>query len=164
MADQSERGDGGFTLWVDADATPREVRGLTMRTAERRRLAAAFVANSWMRVPESQFLRFVLVPAGADKADDHIVEKARGNDLVVTDDIPLAARLVEAGVLALNSRGEVIDSGNIGERLAMRNLMTELRSAGVQTGGPKEYGRADLQRFANALDRILTRIAKLGRG
>lgn len=147
----------GFTIWVDADACPREVRDLIMRVAVRRGAKALFVANSYMSFPDSPHIGFNLVPSGFDKADDHIVEHSNPLDLAVTGDIPLASRLIAKKMLVLNTRGEEWTEANIGERLAMRNLMEELRSAGMVTGGPKEFDRSDLQRFANALDRVLTR-------
>ncbi len=149
-----------LTLWVDADACPREIRDLLVRTAVRRRLKAMFVANSYMAVPASEYVAFRLVAGGFNEADNYIVEHADPRDLAVTGDIPLASRLIERGVLVLNTRGEEWTAANIGERLAMRNLMEELRSAGMVTGGPKEFSANDLQRFANALDRVLTKRLK----
>lgn len=149
-----------FSMWVDADACPREIRELILRTAIRRRIPTTFVSNSYLNLLDSEFVTFHLVPPGFDKADDHIVETAGERDLAVTGDIPLAARLVERGLAVLNTRGEELDSSNIGERLAMRNLMEDLRSAGVMTGGPREFDRSDQQRFANALDRAVTRRLK----
>ena len=151
----------GFTLWVDADACPKGVRDLLELTAMRRRVAAVFVANTFMRVYGSEYIRFQLVSQGADKADDYIVENAGGEDIAVTADVPLAARLVERGIFVLDPRGEEVTSATIGDRLAMRNLMEELRGAGLASGGPKEMDRRDGQRFANALDRVVTkRLAK----
>ena len=158
--ENSRQEASGFTIWVDADACPREARELIMRTAVRRCVRAVFVANSHLAVPHSAFISFILVPQGFDKADDHIVERGDGRDLAITGDIPLAARLIERDILVINTRGEEWTTANIGERLAMRNLMEELRSAGLATGGPKEFEPADRQRFANALDRFLTRRLK----
>lgn len=154
-------GDAGFVIWVDADACPREAQDLLMRTAVRLGIVTVFVANSHRTLPDFPVIRFQLVPAGADKADDHIVERAGDLDLAVTGDIPLAARLVEKGIAVLNPRGDEMTPANIGERLAMRNLMEDLRSAGLPTGGPAEYGKGDAQRFANALDRAMTRRRKV---
>ncbi len=149
-----------LTLWIDADACPREIRDLLLRTAVRRRIKTVFVANSYMAIPASEYVQFCLVPGGFNEADDHIVRNADPRDLAVTGDIPLASRLIERDILVLNTRGEEWTPANIGERLAMRNLMEELRSAGMVTGGPKEFSRVDLQRFANALDRVLTKRLK----
>lgn len=152
--------EAAFTIWIDADACPREVRDLVMRAAVRRGFRAVFVANTYMTLPEADQLEFHLAPGGFNKADDHIVEEARDGDMAVTGDIPLAARLIEKNVPVLNTRGEEWTAANIGERLAMRNLMEDLRAAGLATGGPKEFERADVQRFANALDRAVTKRLK----
>ncbi|MCC8190208.1 MAG: YaiI/YqxD family protein [Planctomycetes bacterium] len=146
-----------FVLWIDADACPREVRDIIELAALRRQVRTAFVANTPMRLHPSPYLEFHLVEKGDDKADDFIVGKAGGEDIVITADIPLAARLVERGVAVVSPRGEEMTAATIGDRLAMRNLLEELRGAGLVTGGPKEMDRGDVQRFANALDRALTR-------
>lgn len=152
-----------FILWVDADACPREARDLIELSALRRRFLTIFVANTPLRLHPSEFIESRLVESGGDKADDHIVENAAPTDLVVTADIPLASRLIDIGVSVLNPRGEEWTKANIGERLAMRNLMEELRGAGLAFGGPKEPDAADRQRFANALDRFLTKRLKNGK-
>lgn len=149
-----------FTLWVDADACPRGVRDLLELTALRRRVPAVFVANTYMHVHPSEFIRFEIVPQGADKADDYIVEHAAGADIAVTQDIPLAARLVEKNIYVLDPRGEEMTAATIGERLAMRNLLEDLRGAGLVSGGPKEMNPKDEQHFANALDRAVTKRCK----
>lgn len=156
---ENER-SAAFTVWVDADACPRDLRDIIELAAIRRRVRTVFVANSYMRVHPSEYIVFQLVDKGGDKADDHMVENATPNDLAITADIPLAARLVERNVPVVNTRGEDITAANVGERLAMRNLMEELRGAGLAAGGPKEMDKSDVQRFANALDRILTRKLK----
>lgn len=146
-----------FIIWVDADACPRAARDLIQRTAVRRNVRTQFVANAPQYVPPHPQIGFTLVAAGPDKADDHLVEQATPDDVVVTGDIPLAARLVEKGILVLDHRGEELTSATIGDRLAMRDLLEGLRANGQNVGGPREYGQADLQRFANALDRFITR-------
>jgi uncharacterized protein YaiI (UPF0178 family) len=146
-----------FTVWIDADACPREVRDLVLRTAVRRDITAVFVANAFLALPRHDRIAFQLVPPGSDKADDHIVNKAGPLDLAVTADIPLASRLVEKGLTVIGTRGEEYTLENIGERLAFRDLMDNLRSAGLAAGGPRELTRSDLQRFANALDRFISK-------
>ena len=157
MWTKQKMSDSAFTVWVDADACPRDAQDLLLRSAARRRVRTVFVANTHLALPELPCVSFQLVPHGADKADDHIVQKTGDLDMAVTSDIPLAARLVEKGIAVLSPRGEELTSANIGERLAMRNLMQEMRSAGMATGGPKEYARQDAQRFANALDRFVSK-------
>ncbi|MCD7896150.1 MAG: DUF188 domain-containing protein [Planctomycetaceae bacterium] len=149
-----------FTVWVDADACPRQLRDILEIAALRRRVTMRFVANSYMRLENSPYLHFHQVAEGADKADDFIVEHAAAGDLAISGDIPLAARLVEKDVMVIDTHGEQLDSASIGERLAMRNLMDSLRSGGMDVGGPRELDRTGVQQFANALDRYLTRRGK----
>ncbi len=146
-----------FTIWVDADACPREVRELVIRTALRCNVKAVFVANQPQYLPERDCLEFRIVPGGDDKADDLIVEESAGDDIAVTADVPLAARLVAKKVFALDPRGGEWTEETIGDRLATRNLMDHLRSTGVQTPGPSGYSEVDRGKFANALDRAVTK-------
>jgi uncharacterized protein YaiI (UPF0178 family) len=147
-------------IWIDADACPREVKELIFRAGERLQLQVIVVANKAMFVPASSRIAMVQVAGGPDVADDHIVKEAQTGELAITADIPLAARLVAKGVVVLNPRGEEYDAENIGERLSVRDFLTEARDAGVMTGGPSAYGPKDKQRFANALDRALYRITQ----
>jgi hypothetical protein len=143
-------------IWVDADACPGEVKELLFRAAERTRTLVTLVANQPMRTPRSEFVESLLVPAGLNVADQRIVELVECGDLVITADIPLAADVVAQGGEALNPRGELYTEANVGERLAARNLMDELRGGGQITGGPANYSAKDRQAFANQLDRWLT--------
>jgi uncharacterized protein YaiI (UPF0178 family) len=149
----------GARVWVDADACPREVKELVYRASERRQIAVRVVANKAMFVPPSPLIQMIQVAGGPDIADDHIVEHARPGDLAITADVPLAARLVPKKLVVLNPRGEEYDAENIGERLSIRDFLTEARDNGIVTGGPKPYGPKDKQRFANALDRALQRMS-----
>jgi len=145
-------------VWVDADACPRPVKEILFRAADRRKVDVILVANASMAVPRSARVRSLTVPHGFDAADDYIVEHAEPFDLVITQDIPLAAQLVENGIAVINPRGAELDGSNIGERLAVRNFMDEMRGAGQQTGGPPPFGDKDKQAFANGFDRVLTRL------
>ena len=142
-------------LWVDADACPVVIKEIIFRAAERKQLPTTLVANQMLRTPPSRFIRAVQVPAGFDVADNYIVEQSQPGDIVITADIPLAAGVIERGAVAINPRGELYSKENIRESLAMRNFMDELRSSGVQTGGPAAFSQADRQAFANQLDRLL---------
>ncbi len=148
-------------IWVDADACPKAIREILFRAAERVRIPLTLVANQPLRVPASPYLDAIRVPGGFDKADHRIVELLQPGDLVVTADIPLAADVIERGGQALDPRGELYTDDNIAERLATRNLLDQLRSEGLQTGGPPAPGKSERQAFANALDRILTRRRKI---
>jgi uncharacterized protein YaiI (UPF0178 family) len=110
-----------------------------------------------MQVPAAANVRFVHVSAGFDVADNEIVRHVRSGDLVVTQDIPLAAEVVALGAEAVSPRGEPFNRETVRARLAMRNFMTELRDSGVRTGGPAPLDATDRQRFANVLDRWLAR-------
>jgi uncharacterized protein YaiI (UPF0178 family) len=146
-----------MVIWVDADACPRGAKELIYRVAGRLQLSVCMVANRPLTVPPSPLISVVQVAAGSDVADGYIVQHVGSGDLVVTADIPLASLVVARGAIALDPRGTVHTADTIGERLAMRDLMEELRWAGVATGGPASYSGADRQRFAEALDRLLTR-------
>ena len=144
-------------IWVDGDACPKVVKEILYRAAERTKTPTVFVANGYLYLPRSEFLTMVQVADGPDIADDEIVARCASEDIVVTADIPLAARVVEKGAVALDPRGKVYDKSNIGQILSMRNFMDDLRGAGVETGGPNSFGAREKQEFANALDRILTK-------
>ena len=143
-------------IWVDADACPRAIKDILCRAADRTEITVTFVANQRFRVPESSNICLVQVGQGADVADDEIAERCSAEDLVITADIPLAARIVKKGGRALDPRGTLYDSNNIGQILDMRNFMDELRGSGVETGGLDKFGAKDRLTFANELDKILT--------
>lgn len=149
------------TLWIDADAAPRDVKEVCYRVSERLSLVTILVANQRLILPPGyRFLTAVRVDGGPDVADRYIAERAVEGDVVVTADIPLAALLVPNRFVVLDPRGEEYDAASIGERLSVRNFMDGLRSAGVDTGGSAAYGPREKQAFANALDRALTRLRR----
>jgi uncharacterized protein YaiI (UPF0178 family) len=142
-------------IWVDADACPNAIKDILFRAAERAQVPLTLVANQPVRTPPSRFIRTLQVPSGFDAADDRIVQLVEAGDLVVTADIPLAAGVIGKGGHALDPRGELYSADNIREKLAIRKLMDELRSSGVETGGPASFSAADRQAFAGKLDRLL---------
>ena len=142
-------------IWVDADACPNVIKDILFRIAERTRIVVTLVANQPTRTPPSQYIKALQVPAGFDAADAKILELTQGGDLVITADLPLAASVIEKGAHALDPRGDLYTRDNIKERLAMRNFMDELRSSGVDTGGPSAFSNADRMAFANRIDRFL---------
>jgi uncharacterized protein YaiI (UPF0178 family) len=142
-------------IWVDADACPVVIKDILFRAAEREQVPVTLVANQWLRTPPSRFVRAIQVPAGFDVADGEIVRRVEPGDMVVTQDIPLAALVLEKGALALNPRGELYTPETIAQSLSMRNFMDELRGSGVDTGGPSTFHPRDRQAFANQLDRWL---------
>ncbi|MEZ6129680.1 MAG: YaiI/YqxD family protein [Planctomycetaceae bacterium] len=145
-------------IWVDADACSGAVKDVLYRTARRVEIEVAVVANQPIYVPQSEWIHLITVPHGANIADDRIIEMMQPGDLVITADIPLAARVVEKKGIALGHRGEVFDEHTVHSRLASRDLMEHFRSAGMETGGPAPFGSKDIQVFANALDRTLTQM------
>lgn len=144
-------------ILIDADATPVVIKDILFRAVERNKIPLILVANQPMKFPKSQFISSIVVAAGPDEADDRIAEIVQAGDLVITSDIPLADRVVTRGGYALNPRGEFYTEANIKERLAMRDLMDELRNIGINTGGQGAFSSRDRQAFANQLDRFLTR-------
>lgn len=144
-------------IWVDADACPKVIKEVLFRAADRAQVPTILVANQLIRTPASRFIRAVQVPAGFDVADNHIVQSVESGDLVITADIPLAALVIERGAHALNPRGEFYTPDSIKQRLSMRNFLEELRSSGVNTGGPAAISLKDRQDFANQLDKFLSR-------
>lgn len=142
-------------IWVDADACPSVIKDILFRAAQRWQRSLTLVANQMLRTPPSQLIRSVQVPRGFDVADDYIVQHAGAGDLVITGDIPLAAQVLEKGAYVLNPRGERYTAETIRERLSMRDMMEDLRNAGVDTGGPAAFSQADRRAFANALDGLM---------
>ena len=146
-------------IWVDADACPGEIKELLYRAAERMKIKLTLVANRSLRIPRSEFIETLLVRDGANIADRRIVELAAPGDLVVTADIPLAADVVAKGAAAIDPRGQLYTDANIGERLAVRNMLDQLRGGGHIGGGPSNFSPKDRQAFANQLDRWLAKHA-----
>ncbi|MBV1836805.1 YaiI/YqxD family protein [Acetobacter estunensis] len=145
-------------IFVDADACP--VKDEVYRVAGRYGLHVFVVSNRMIAVPEAPLVERVVVDAGPDVADDWIAERAAARDVVVTADIPLAARCVEKGAVVIEPKGRLLDQDAIGMALAMRNLMTDLRSAGVMTPGGAGFGKADRSRFLSALDTLVVKMRK----
>lgn len=144
-------------IWVDADACPVAIKEILFRVAERLEIRLTLVANAWLRTPPSRFIHMLQVPVGFDVADREIVQRVETGDLVITGDIPLAAEVLAKGGDVLNPRGEFYTQDNIRQHLAMRSFMDELRSSGVETGGPTVFSQADRHLFARRLDQHLSR-------
>ena len=140
---------------MDADACPRPIKEILYRVADRTEIPVTLVTNQGLRISDSAYINLIQVGQGADVADDEIANKCKAGDLIITADIPLAARVVEKGALALDPRGKVYDKNNIGQILDMRNFMDNLRGSGVETGGPAGFGQKERFKFANELDRFL---------
>jgi uncharacterized protein len=145
-----------MTIWVDADAAPRDVKDIVCRAAMRLATRTVLVANQRLSAPlNNPHVETVWVQGGPDVADAHIADHAAPGDVAITADIPLAAILVEKGLIVLDPRGEQYSEENVRERLSIRDFMESLRGSGVETGGAKPYGAREKQAFAAALDRVL---------
>ena len=147
-------------IWIDADACPKVIKDMIYRASERLKVPVCLVANNDLSKAHTTWVTSVRVKNGFDVADDYIAEHAQAADLVITADIPLAARIVEKGGVALDPRGGLYTEENIGERLSMRNLMQELRADGLIQGGPGQFNLTDRQRFASSMDRLLTKMVR----
>jgi uncharacterized protein YaiI (UPF0178 family) len=145
-------------IWLDADGCPNEVKDCVFKASLRTQTPVVLVADRWFRLPPHPYLQLMVVNQGFNSADDYIADNAAPIDLVVTDDIPLAHRCVTKNVCTVSRRGVEFDEGNIGERLATRDLMDGLRGAGMITGGPRPYGALDKKKFAETFDRVLTKL------
>ncbi len=148
-------------IFIDADAFPNGIRDILIKASVRLNLPLIFVANKPLRLEKLDNLSLILVPEGPDVADDRIAEMAQPGDLVITADIPLADRVVTQNAFAMNPRGQLYTEHNIKDRLAMRDLLGELRDGGLITGGPAAFSPKDRQAFANQLDRFLMRQLKI---
>lgn len=147
------------TIYIDADACP--VKEEVYRVAARYALPVVLVANARMRVPEGAAAKLVLVAGGQlDSADDWIAERAGAADVVVTADIPLASRCVSAGARVVDPRGRVYTEDSVGDALATRNLMSQLREAGAVTGGPAPLGKRERSLFLQKLDEVIQQILR----
>lgn len=142
-----------MTIYVDADACP--VKDEVIRVGERHQVEMLFVCDGGIRRPTSQWAKLVIVDQGADAADDWIAEKIGKGDVCVTADIPLADRCLKAGGLAIDPRGKAFTANNIGSVLATRDLMTDLRSAGMQTGGARPFDQKDRSAFLNGMETVM---------
>ncbi len=143
-------------LYVDADACP--VKEEVLRVAVRHQLPVIFIGNSWMRGLDHPLVQQVVAAEGLNEADDRIVERIESGDIVVTADIPLAARCVKKGACGIDPRGKPFDDASIGMALAMRDLMTDLRDGGMVAGGPSAYGKRDRAHFLDGLERLIRKM------
>ena len=147
-------------IFVDADACP--VKDEVYRVAKRCGARVVLVSNQWMRVPNEVWIELVVVKEAGDldDADHHIVELVEADDIVVTDDIILASRCLEKGARALTPRGRIFTPDSIGEALATRELMADLREAGTVTGGPAPFEKRDRSNFLQRLDELVQAVKR----
>jgi uncharacterized protein YaiI (UPF0178 family) len=146
---------------IDADGCP--VKEEVYRVAARYELEVKVVSNTWMRVPDQDRIELVVVGDRFDAADDWIVEQAGVGDIVISADIPLASRCLETGARVLGPTGRSFDQDNIGDLMASRDLMSQLRDMGTVTGGPAPFARKDRSRFLQRLDETVQAVLRTGR-
>jgi uncharacterized protein len=142
-----------MTIYVDADGCP--VKNEVYRVAKRFGLRVYLVSNSRMGIPQEELFELVIVNEGFNAADDWIAEQVRDNDIVVSADIPLAARCLEKDARVIDPRGRVFTKESIGDALANRDLMAYLRDMGNMTGGPAPFEKRDRSRFLQRLDDVI---------
>jgi uncharacterized protein len=145
-------------IFVDADACP--VKKEVYRVASRYRLDVTLVANSWMRTPDDHQVKLEVVEGGFDAADDWIADNVLPHDIVITADIPLADRCLKKGASVIGPTGKPFTENNIGQSLATRELLSELRGAGEITGGPPPLQQRDRSRFLQQLDEVIQSIRR----
>ena len=145
---------------MDADACPRPIKEVLYKAADRRQVETTLVANQYLRTPPSKYISAIQVPQGFDVADNEIVRRLEIGDIVITQDIPLADEVVRAAAVAINPRGTLYTEANIKDHLSRRDLMEQLRDSGAISGGPSAFDKKDVQAFANALDREVTKALK----
>ena len=147
-------------IWVDADSCPGVIKEILFRASARTGVVLTLIANHPLHIPSLPQIRMLQVPSGFDIADNEIVKRLNGGDLVITSDIPLAAEVIEKGGSVISPRGELYTKDNIGARLNMRDFLDNIRAGGVHTGGPPSLSKSDRKAFAGHLDRFLSIGAK----
>ncbi|MEA2073244.1 MAG: YaiI/YqxD family protein [Campylobacterota bacterium] len=150
-----------FKIYVDGDAFPNLLKPILIKQIERLNIETIVIANKKISIGKSKNVSYMIVDAGADEADDKIVELLEEGDLVITADIPLADRVITKNAHAIDHRGELYSIDNIKQYLAMRNLMDKIRESGEITKGPKPFSSKDAELFANQINSFLSRNIKL---
>lgn len=143
-------------IWIDGDACPKAVKEIIFKASRRLNITVILVANSYQILPQSDLIKLIVVDSGFDAADQHIIDQVEIHDIVITADIPLAAKILKKKAIALNPRGEIYNEHTIGSILSVRDFMKELRDAGTITSGPAAFGAKDIERFANSLNKLIS--------
>tara|TARA_B110000046_G_C12984355_1_gene394855 strand:- start:132 stop:578 length:447 start_codon:yes stop_codon:yes gene_type:complete len=144
-----------MTLYIDADAFPNILKPIVSRAIEKIKIQTIVISNKKVTIGLLPTIKYIVVDAGADEADNHIVELLEKDDLLITADIPLADRVISKNGHAIDHRGELYTSENVKQYLAMRDLMQSIRDSGETTKGPKAFGQKDAQNFANQFNKFL---------
>lgn len=143
-------------IWIDADACPKAVKEMVFKASLRLNITIILVANDYQNIPPSKLIKLVVVDKGFDSADQHIIDQVEIHDIVITADIPLAAKVLKKKAIALNPRGEIYTEHTIGSILSMRDFMKEFHDAGSITGGPAAFGPKDIKQFADSLNKLIS--------
>ncbi len=143
-------------IWIDADACPRAIKEIIYKVSRRLNISIILVANDYQLIPCSDLIKLIVVDKGFDAADQYIIDQVEAHDIVITADIPLAAKVLKKKGVALNPRGEIYNENNVGSILSMRDFMKELRDAGSITGGPAPFGPKDIKQFADSLNKLVS--------
>lgn len=143
-------------IWIDADACPKAVKEIVFKVSHRLNISIILVANAYQNIPRSDLIQLVVVDRGFDAADQHIICQVEIHDIVITADIPLAAKVLKKKAIALNPRGEIYTEHNICSFLSMRDFMKEFYDAGSITGGPAAFGPKDVKQFADSLNKLIS--------
>lgn len=144
------------TIWIDADACPKAVKELIFKVSSRLNVSIILVANSHQIIPQSNLIKLIIVDKGFDAADQHIIDLVQIHDIVITADIPLAAKVLKKKAKALNPRGEIYNENTIGSILSMRDFMKEFYDASSIRGGPAAFGPKDIKQFADSLNKLFS--------
>ncbi|MEA3498529.1 MAG: YaiI/YqxD family protein [Campylobacterota bacterium] len=145
-------------LYIDGDAFPNVLKPIITRAIEKKQIETYVISNKKITIGNSNYIKYIIVEAGADEADNEIVEMMSESDLVITADIPLADRVITKKGHAIDHRGELYTTENIKHYLAMRDLMQSIRDSGETTKGPAPFGQKDAQNFANQFNKFLQSI------
>lgn len=143
-------------IWIDADACPKAVKEIVFKTSRRLNINIVLVANSYQNIPQSDLIQMIVVNDGFDAADQHIIDQVEIHDIVITADIPLAAKVLKKKAIALNPRGEIYTENNICSISSLRDFMKEFRDAGTVTSGPAAFGPKDIKRFSDSLNKLVS--------
>jgi len=147
-----------MNLFIDGDALPNLLKPILLKAIEKLHIKTYVVSNKKISIGDSKHIEYIIVEAGVDEADNHIVNMLNKDDLVITADIPLADRTISKDAHAIDHRGETYTKDNIKHFLAMRNLMESIRESGEITKGPKPFSKKDVEHFANSFNKFLQSI------
>jgi hypothetical protein len=143
-------------IWIDADACPKVIKEVVYKVSQRLNIKVILVANTYQNIPRHDLIQLMIVKKEFDAADQHIEEQVEIHDIVITADIPLAAKVLKKKAIALNPRGEIYTENTIGSILSMRDFMKEFYDAGSMTGGQPPFGPKNVKQFVDSLNKLVS--------